>query len=189
MSDHLGRGRVIRPDDGRLANRGPRNPAWRGDAVSYRGAHLRKEREDGPAHLHPCADCGRRFEPLPGQRLVDWSLKPDARQRLIDAGTGLAFSPSPSDFEPRCRSCHAWRDRCDRTGTAPRLAAVVALIMEELDAAGGRMPTAEIYARARSLGIDSATLSAARKTCTDVQSDRHEWWMPNASETETADAV
>ncbi len=141
---------------------GPESPAWRGDDVDYRGGHVRAERERGPAVAHPCADCGRRSEAVPGRRVMDWSLKRDAAQRRVSVTTGLAFSPDPSDYEPRCRKCHAWSDRYDRTGEFPRVVLVGGFILGELEAAGGRLPAREMYERARALGIDDGTLHAAR---------------------------
>ncbi len=55
--------------------RGPRHPRWRGDAVGYRGAHLRVVRERGRADRYRCIECG--------QRATGWSLAPDADLRAL----------------------------------------------------------------------------------------------------------
>ena len=80
---------------------GPDNPSWRGDDVSYLGAHLRVVRLRGPASAHPCVDCGGPAE--------DWSYTHGSPNERIQEGgvaDGLAYSPDPDDYRARCRSDH-----------------------------------------------------------------------------------
>lgn len=82
-----------------------------GHARRYQTAHNQLRLKRGSASVHACVDCGMTAD--------DWSLKVDAKTRLIEpAGTdraGLAFSPDADDYEPRCRSCHATYDGWGRT--------------------------------------------------------------------------
>lgn len=65
---------------------------WGGDAVVYRSAHNRVERERGKATEHACIDCG--------EQAAHWSF---------DEITG--FSPDPSRYSPRCVPCHHRHDQ------------------------------------------------------------------------------
>ncbi len=50
-----------------------------------------------------CVDCGG-----PG---YDWSLKQEAANLVFDESWPGWFSTNIEDYEPRCRSCHAYYDR------------------------------------------------------------------------------
>lgn len=66
------------------------------EIVTYKGAHLRVARVNGPAGERCCVDCGH--------VAAEWSYNhhdPDA----ISDRHGL-FSLNPHYYEPRCRPCH-----------------------------------------------------------------------------------
>jgi hypothetical protein len=81
-------------------SRGPDNASWRGDQVSYSGAHRRVRTILGPAAAHPCARCGT----VPA---AQWALiHGSPRQRTDPDDTGLPYSPDSQDYQPLCVSCH-----------------------------------------------------------------------------------
>lgn len=77
-----------------------------GHARHYQTAHNQIRLQRGAASTHLCVDCAA--------PAADWSLKHDSKQRIVALdGTraGLAFSPDPTDYEPRCKPCHVTYDR------------------------------------------------------------------------------
>lgn len=82
---------------------GSRHPQWRGGEIGYQRAHSRLGRVSG----RTCVDCGR--------PALDWSLRQGTPQERLRANLtgrwrGLPFSTDPSDYEPRCKQCHAAHD-------------------------------------------------------------------------------
>ncbi|WP_017570153.1 hypothetical protein [Nocardiopsis halotolerans] len=80
--------------------KGDAHPTWKGDAITYQGAHERVRRLHGSASRHRCVDCG---EPA-----RDWSLDcayvDDPRGEVN--GYLLAYSPDPERYVARCALCH-----------------------------------------------------------------------------------
>jgi hypothetical protein len=77
-----------------------------GDDIEYYSAHTRVRTAKGLPSEHPCVDCGRRAQ--------DWSYvhgSPRERIQIGGRANGLAYSPDPDDYEPRCRKCHKAYDR------------------------------------------------------------------------------
>ena len=84
----------VRPNYRQLmkVRKGPANPGWKGEAVTYRSAHARVERERGkPQH---CKDCGT-TDPAKDYEWANLSGK----------------YHDPRDYVRLCRSCHRRRDR------------------------------------------------------------------------------
>lgn len=75
---------------------GAAHAGWRGDSVTYQGAHSRLRRERGSPRDHACADCGQ-----PARR---WLL-----QRIERVESGRAYSSNPHDYEPMCELCRRQR--------------------------------------------------------------------------------
>lgn len=76
--------------------RGSANHAWKGDGLGYAAAHLRIYAVRGHASAHVCVDCDG--------PATDWSYiggRPRESQR-----DGLAYSPDPMSYAPRCKTCH-----------------------------------------------------------------------------------
>ena len=73
------------------------------DQVGYTAAHSRVKRARGLASDYPCVDCGGAAR--------DWSLRKGAgRPHVGGRDEGLLLSVDPSDYDPRCRSCHGKYD-------------------------------------------------------------------------------
>ena len=73
---------------------------------SYNTAHSRLRRQRGPAAQHPCTDCG---DPA-----AEWSLaheRAGERQLVDPRHPGSPFSLDTSDYDARCRRCHARYDQ------------------------------------------------------------------------------
>lgn len=90
--------RVRRHGDPQVSNTGSgaANPRWRGDAVTYAGAHLRIRAVRGPASEHGCIDCGR--------PAAHWSYdRSDPHER---AGPDGPYSTDSQHYQPRCVPCH-----------------------------------------------------------------------------------
>lgn len=90
---------------------GPLAPNWRGDDISYYGAHYRVVTQRGKASELPCSDCG-----LPA---TEWSydgLDPTEKVGEVQWGAGakgvnsgvslMRYSINPVHYVPRCRECH-----------------------------------------------------------------------------------
>lgn len=80
--------------------RGADNPSWRGDAVTYSGAHARVRKLRGRASDHRCVDCL-------GQA-THWAYRHGSPSEVSGEWVGfvLAYSPDPMDYDPRCTPCH-----------------------------------------------------------------------------------
>ena len=76
------------------------NPNWRGDAISYNGAHRRIRRDRGPASAQACVSCGG-----PAR---DWALREDVPSLPSAEG---CYSPDPAAYMPLCRRCHIRYDK------------------------------------------------------------------------------
>ncbi|WP_162799419.1 hypothetical protein [Nocardioides sp. 616] len=75
---------------------------WKGDTVSYSGAHSRLKRWQGAAKKYPCFNCGNQAK--------DWAFSnacPDARVQMGGDGDGMAFCTHAECYEPACRNCHS----------------------------------------------------------------------------------
>jgi hypothetical protein len=68
----------------------------------YDAAHKRVSRARGPARQFECVDCAGPAE--------EWSYRGGSTAEALTE-TGLAYSPNPNDYEPRCKGCHRRRDR------------------------------------------------------------------------------
>jgi len=77
-----------------------RKPLASGADVSFVTAHKRVKKLFGPAHNHPCVDCG--------EQAKDWSYSNNDPDQMFDiSGTSLlAYSLKPEHYSPRCRWCH-----------------------------------------------------------------------------------
>lgn len=80
--------------------------------ITYRTAHERISVDRGKADEHECAECG-------GQA-SQWAYRhgsADERVETVRTSDGRSFpapySPNPSDYDPLCGACHAWRDRAE----------------------------------------------------------------------------
>ncbi|KDQ67243.1 hypothetical protein ACFYPK_07970 [Streptomyces halstedii] len=78
---------------------------WKGDDVSYVGAHNRVTREHGKAAEWKCA-CGC------GRQATDWAYLGTDPAVKVDE-TGCLYSVSPDHYAPLAKSCHrkfdAWQ--------------------------------------------------------------------------------
>mgnify|MGYP001596234233 FL=1 len=81
----------------RIRPSGENSPNWASDAIGYKAAHLRVKALRGVASNHACVDCGG--------RAGDWSYTNDCPRERISQ-MGLAYSPDPTRYVARCRSCH-----------------------------------------------------------------------------------
>lgn len=83
---------------------GADNPGWRGDDVSYDGAHHRLRRLRGKASAHLCAECGAQAH--------EWAYDRRDPNELHGEHQGMpvVFSRHITHYEPLCRSCHRRRD-------------------------------------------------------------------------------
>jgi hypothetical protein len=122
--------------------------AWL-DHVGYYPAHQRVVRERGPAHTHPCVDCGK-----PARH---WSYEDGDPAEILWEERGLRYSLDLAYYSPRCVRCHWDRDvairrgRCDRARAADWLA-------DYLRQRGGSALTADVYPAAAAAGINRSVL-------------------------------
>jgi hypothetical protein len=72
------------------------SPTWKGDDVSYGGAHQRLYRARGRANQHPCK-CGKQAQ--------QWAV-----MRATHKAEEGPYSPDPTDYQPMCVSCHKRMD-------------------------------------------------------------------------------
>jgi hypothetical protein len=79
---------------------GPANPAWAGNAVTYKGLHVRLRRTNGRASEHLCT-CGRQAE--------HWSY--DGRDPDEHDSVFGPFSLNLDRYQPLCVRCHRALDR------------------------------------------------------------------------------
>ena len=78
------------------------DPRFKGDDVTYDGAHNRVKGERGSASGYPCALCGG--------PAMDWAYRhsdPDQKVGTSGKGKGKAYSPNPDHYWAACRSCHS----------------------------------------------------------------------------------
>lgn len=80
--------------------RGKEHHQWKGDAVEYVAAHSRVRATRGRPREHACIDCGKQAS--------DWSYRGECPREQISRTDkpGLAFSPDPEMYDPRCKRCH-----------------------------------------------------------------------------------
>jgi hypothetical protein len=80
----------------RALPRGPANPRWSGDNVTYAGIHLRLKATKGRAAGQRCVDCGNAAK--------HWSYDhTDPSERVCELG---AYSTDLDHYAPRCVPCH-----------------------------------------------------------------------------------
>lgn len=87
----------VRRAQAKRDQRGQQNTAWKGDSVSYDGAHMRLYELRGPARSHPCVDCGETAD--------EWSYGGTCPTEQI-SDRGCRYCTHPEHYRPRCRSCH-----------------------------------------------------------------------------------
>ena len=91
--------------------------SWRGDRVTYYGAHDRVRRTRGPARAQMCSGCGGSAE--------QWAYDHQDPAELADTivnnrGTQVVtYSPDPSHYIPLCRGCHVRFDRYELVLNGP----------------------------------------------------------------------
>ena len=93
---------------GAIGCRKPSTP--RRDDIGYWAAHSRVRNDRGPASGYTCVDCAA--------SAYQWSYSHEAEDERIssdEATLGMPYSPDPSDYDPRCVTCHKAFD-ADRTG-------------------------------------------------------------------------
>lgn len=79
--------------------------SWKGNDITYFGAHGRIKRTRGSATKYPCSGCGN--------AATQWSYDhADADQKWATFGNRvIAYSVDPDHYQPLCRGCHIKRDR------------------------------------------------------------------------------
>jgi hypothetical protein len=87
--------------------RGETASQWKGDDISYRGAHSRIARNRGKADQYQCVDCD--------DQAVQWSFNRAAAEVVKVSPAGMPYSPNPADYEPRCCRCHLAVDNAELT--------------------------------------------------------------------------
>lgn len=87
-----------------------RQGGWTGEAVTYRALHKRLERQNGPATLHSCFDCGK--------RAAQWSYQGGDSGERVERG--LAYTPNMDAYVARCVSCHKRLDDPNPVGLTYR---------------------------------------------------------------------
>lgn len=98
-----GSGRGVRGSNhAAFGKRGSESRTWKGGGVTYSGAHERVKAHRGKAREHNCVDCSTTAE--------DWSYVGGAPDERVQ--NGLAYSPSPEFYVPRCKLCHMAHDKC-----------------------------------------------------------------------------
>ena len=87
------------------------DPRFKGDDVTYDGAHGRVKGELGSASGYPCALCG-----APAQGWAYRHSDPDQKVGTSDKGKGLGltYSSNPAHYWAACRSCHTHWDAVRR---------------------------------------------------------------------------
>ena len=81
------------------------DPRFKGDDVTYDGAHNRVKGERGSASNYPCAMCGGQAQ--------SWAYRhsdPDQKVGTSGKGKGFTYSTNPDHYWPACRSCHTHWD-------------------------------------------------------------------------------
>jgi hypothetical protein len=104
----------IEPARANLGLRREQTSQWKGDDISYRGAHGRLKAERG--RPTECSLCGQT------DGWLEWALvhEPEVvKVQVGGVGNGMRYSPRPSDYIAVCRPCHRRYDerkRDARTG-------------------------------------------------------------------------
>lgn len=88
---------------------GAAHNTWKGDHVTYSGAHDRVISSYGFARRYRCATCL--------ERARHWSLVPGRGDRCA-VETHYLFSVDPADYVPQCPACHVHTDRLARAWRA-----------------------------------------------------------------------
>jgi hypothetical protein len=89
------------------------DPRFKGDDITYDGAHNRVKNTKGSAREHACWKCER-----PAQQWAYSHADPDAKRMGIGRNAGYPYSPAVAHYLPMCRPCHRTFD-----GAAERRAA------------------------------------------------------------------
>lgn len=119
-----GSNRIVREDNlltGRSTSckSGKCHASWRGQDVSYSGAHNRIHSLRGSATDYDCKECGHAAKDWS----LDWkSIPPDSIKWGRDKPAIDKLSPysaNPEDYSPRCRRCHHAYDSEDIAGMFP----------------------------------------------------------------------
>lgn len=79
---------------------------WKGDDITYIGAHHRVERARGAAVDHRCVHCDA--------LAVDWAYDHLDPNELRCEARGYPYSADPMHYMPLCQSCHNTFDRLER---------------------------------------------------------------------------
>lgn len=82
---------------------GEASNVWKGDRVSYGGAHSRVRRARGTPTL--CEHCGGTGPEY------DWALSHEALGPILIDPSGRAYSPNPADYIRLCPPCHVRYDK------------------------------------------------------------------------------
>lgn len=77
------------------------SPFWKGDSITYAGAHDRVRAHRGRASDHRCVDCS--------SAAYHWSYDGGSAKERIGK-EGKPYSPDPDDYSPRCVPCHSAYD-------------------------------------------------------------------------------
>lgn len=91
-------------------------PGWRGDEITYYGAHARVKSLRGSATKYTCASCGK-----PGDHWSYDHTDPNQRWQKFTwngAEVNVAYSPDVDRYRPMCRGCHLREDRQRKGGWA-----------------------------------------------------------------------
>lgn len=85
---------------------------WKGQHVTYGGAHNRVKRTRGSASGYACVSCGQ-----PAEHWAYSHGDPDERADASGKEKGRPYSARPEHYAPRCRACHAKWDAAERRHT------------------------------------------------------------------------
>lgn len=96
-------GTTMRPFGGE----GPNHPGWKGNELTYSGAHMRVRSQRGSARKHICP-CGAQAK----QWAYDHS---DPNEMHSELG---AYSADPGRYSPMCVSCHKKADLARKRAVA-----------------------------------------------------------------------
>ena len=110
------------------------DPRFKGDDVTYDGAHNRVKGERGSASDYPCALCGG-----PAEQWAYRHSDPDQKVGTSGKGKGKGstYSPDPSHYWAACRSCHGRWDSARRKMLGSGLSLFHAALYLALDKQNG----------------------------------------------------
>lgn len=105
--------------------RGEDSPHWRGNGISYAGAHSRVTTTRGSASEHLCVDCDGPAK--------EWSYRGGDPAELLGPGTRkngalLFYSPNPASYDPLCRKCHQARDTANMSSHLNEYRSLLAIV-------------------------------------------------------------